>query len=32
MTANVWFEPVKVVEVGGAELTVSPVHTVGTTW
>ena len=28
MTANVWFEPVKVVEVGGAELTVSPVHTV----
>ncbi len=28
MTADVWFEPVKVVEVAGAELTVSPVHTV----
>ncbi len=27
MTADVWFEPVKVVEVAGAELTVSPVHT-----
>lgn len=28
MKADVWFEPVKVVEVSGAELTVSPVHTV----
>lgn len=28
MIADVWFEPVKVVEVAGAELTVSPVHTV----
>jgi len=28
MTANVWFEPVKVVEVAGAELTISPVHSV----
>ena len=28
MTADVWFEPVKVVEIAGAELTVSPVHTV----
>ena len=28
MTANDWFEPVKVVEVAGAELTVSPVHLV----
>lgn len=28
MTADVWFDPVKVVEVTGAELTVSPVHTV----
>jgi DNA ligase 1 len=28
MRADVWFEPVKVVEVAGAELTVSPVHTV----
>ena len=28
MAADVWFEPVKVVEVAGAELTVSPVHTV----
>ena len=28
MAADVWFEPVKVVEVSGAELTVSPVHTV----
>ena len=28
MTANVWVEPIKVVEVAGAELTVSPVHTV----
>ena len=28
MAADVWFEPVKVVEVTGAELTVSPVHTV----
>lgn len=27
MAADVWFEPVKVVEVFGAELTVSPVHT-----
>ena len=27
MAADVWFEPVKVVEVAGAELTVSPVHT-----
>ena len=26
--ADVWFEPVKVAEVAGAELTVSPVHTV----
>jgi DNA ligase 1 len=26
--ADVWFEPVKVVEIAGAELTVSPVHTV----
>jgi DNA ligase 1 len=28
MRADVWFEPVKVVEIAGAELTVSPVHTV----
>jgi DNA ligase-1 len=28
MRADVWFEPVKVVEVAGAQLTVSPVHTV----
>lgn len=28
MAADVWFEPVKVVEVTGAELTISPVHTV----
>ncbi len=28
MKADAWFEPVKVVEVAGAELTVSPVHTV----
>lgn len=28
MAADVWFEPVKVVEVTGAEFTVSPVHTV----
>ncbi|MGA7630201.1 MAG: DNA ligase, partial [Terriglobales bacterium] len=28
MAADVWFEPVKVVEVAGADLTVSPVHTV----
>jgi len=28
MKADVWFEPVKVVEIAGAELTVSPVHTV----
>jgi len=28
MKADVWFEPAKVVEVSGAELTVSPVHTV----
>jgi len=28
MRADVWFEPVKVVEVTGAQLTVSPVHTV----
>ncbi len=28
VAAHVWFEPVKVVEVAGAELTVSPVHTV----
>ena len=28
MAADVWFEPVKVIEVAGAELTVSPVHTV----
>lgn len=27
MRADVWFEPMKVVEVSGAELTVSPVHT-----
>jgi DNA ligase 1 len=27
MAADVWFEPAKVVEVAGAELTVSPVHT-----
>jgi DNA ligase 1 len=26
--ADVWFEPIKVVEIAGAELTVSPVHTV----
>jgi DNA ligase 1 len=28
MKADVWFEPIKVVEIAGAELTVSPVHTV----
>ena len=28
MTADVWFEPARVMEVRGAELTVSPVHTV----
>ncbi len=28
MAADVWFEPAKVIEVTGAELTVSPVHTV----
>lgn len=28
MRANVWFEPVNVVEIAGTELTVSPVHTV----
>lgn len=28
MRADIWFEPVKVVEVTGAELTVSPVHKV----
>jgi len=28
MRADLWFEPVKVVEVAGAELTVSPVHAV----
>jgi DNA ligase 1 len=28
MQADVWFEPIKVVEVAGAQLTVSPVHTV----
>ena len=28
MKADAWFEPVKVVEIAGAELTVSPVHTV----
>lgn len=28
MRADIWFEPVKVVEVTGAELTVSPIHTV----
>ena len=28
MKADIWFEPVKVVEVTGAELTISPVHTV----
>jgi DNA ligase 1 len=28
MAADVWFEPVKVVEVTGAELTISPLHTV----
>jgi len=28
MTADVWFEPVKVVEIAGAELTLSPFHTV----
>lgn len=28
MKADVWFEPVKVIEVAGAELTLSPVHTV----
>jgi len=28
MVADVWFEPAKVVEVAGAELTVSPIHTV----
>jgi len=28
MKADVWFEPIKVVEVAGAELTISPVHTV----
>jgi len=28
MKADVWFEPVKVLEVEGAEITISPVHTV----
>ena len=28
MTADVWFEPAKVVEVSGADLTISPVHMV----
>ncbi len=28
MRADVWFEPAKVVEVSGAQLTISPVHTV----
>ena len=28
MDADVWFEPVKVLEVEGAEITISPVHTV----
>ncbi len=28
MRADVWFEPAKVVEVAGAQLTISPVHTV----
>jgi DNA ligase-1 len=28
MKADAWFEPVKVVEIAGAEFTVSPVHTV----
>jgi len=28
MRADAWFEPVKVIEISGAELTVSPVHTV----
>jgi hypothetical protein len=28
MRADMWLEPVKVVEIAGAELTVSPVHTV----
>ena len=28
MRADVWFEPVKVVEVAGPELTISPIHTV----
>ena len=28
MEADVWFEPVKVLEVEGAEITISPVHTV----
>ena len=32
MAADVWFEPVKVVEVAGAELTISPVHTVAQNW
>jgi len=32
MAADVWFEPVKVVEVAGAELTVSPVIQSRTTW
>jgi DNA ligase-1 len=28
MKMDVWFEPVKVIEISGADLTISPVHTV----
>jgi DNA ligase-1 len=28
MKMDVWFEPVKVIEISGANLTISPVHTV----